>query len=91
MEITLARSGNESLGFSLVGGVNSSRGDSPVYVRSIAKGGVAATDGRLHQGDEIVRINGINLASMSQDEVVKIIKKTSGNVVLTIVPREIML
>lgn len=91
MDITLTRSSTESLGFSLVGGVNSSRGNSPVYVRSIAKGGIAAQDGRLHQGDEIIKINGIDLTHRSQDDVVKIIKITPGNLVLTVIPREVML
>ena len=91
MEITLTRNGTESLGFSLVGGVNSSRGHSPVYVRSVTKRGIAAEDGRLNQGDEIVRINGIDVTNLCQDDIVKIIKMTTGNVVLSIIPREVML
>ncbi len=90
-EVTLTRSGSESLGFSLVGGVNSSKGNSPVYVRSIARNGLAAADGRLHPGDEIVRINGLELCNMSQDQVVQIIKKTAGSIILTINPRDVML
>ena len=85
------RDGSESLGFSLVGGVNSSKGNSPVYVRSIAPGGTASEDGRLHKGDEIMKINGISLSNMCQDEVVQIIKKKVGDVVLTVIPREVML
>jgi C-terminal processing protease CtpA/Prc len=74
-----------------VGGVNSSKGNSPVYVRNIATSGLAAEDGRLQSGDEIVKINGISLSKMPQEDVVKIIKKTVGDVTLTINPREVML
>lgn len=75
----------------MVGGVNSSKGNSPVYVRNIAASGLAAEDGRLQSGDEILKINGISLNNMAQDDIVKIIKKTKGNVTLTINPREVML
>ena len=86
--ITLKRDGNESLGFSIVGGVNSSRGHSPVYIRSIAPKSIAADDGRLQSGDELLSINGISVTNMSQKEVVQIIKRTSGNITLTIIPSE---
>ena len=85
------RNGTESLGFSLVGGVNSSRGDSPIYIRSIAPGGIAADDGRLQPGDEITKINGLLLANMSQNDVVQVIKKNAGTITLTINPRDEML
>lgn len=91
LDVTLARNGSESLGFSLVGGVNSSRGNSPVYVRSITPGGLAAGSGKLQPGDEILRINGHSLDNMSQDEVVKIIRNISGSITLTINPRDVML
>lgn len=91
LEVTFTRSGSESLGFSLVGGVNSSKGNSPVYVRNIARNGLAAKDGRLQSGDEILKINGLPLLNMSQDQVVQVIKKTVGNVTLTINPRDVML
>ena len=45
--ITLAREGNESLGFSIVGGINSPKGDSPIYIKGIASKSIAAIDGRI--------------------------------------------
>lgn len=84
--ITLRRGGAESLGFSIVGGVNSTRGHSPVYIRSIAPKSIAWEDGRLQSGDELTAINGISVTSMSQKEVVQVIKNTSGNITLTIIP-----
>lgn len=87
----LHRSGAESLGFSLVGGVNSSKGNSPVYVRNISPNGLTAKDGRMQSGDKILRINGVSLDNMSQESVVQVIKQTVGNVTLTINPRDVML
>lgn len=89
--ITLKRDNSESLGFSIVGGVNSSRGNSPIYIRSIAPQSIAATDGRLQSGDELISINGISTISMSQKEAVQIIKKSTGNIILTILPRDAQL
>ncbi|KAL5479626.1 hypothetical protein EMCRGX_G023174 [Ephydatia muelleri] len=57
--ITIVREGKESLGFSIVGGANSSKGDSPVYIRSVAPSSITEEDGRLRPGDEILSINGI--------------------------------
>lgn len=85
------KSGSESLGFSLVGGVNSSKGNSPVYVKNIAANGLAGGDGRLQAGDQILKINGMSLSNMAQDDIVKVIKKTVGSVTLTINPRDVML
>ena len=89
--ITLKRDNSESLGFSIVGGVNSSRGNSPVYIRSIAPQGIAAQDGRLQSGDELISINGLSTTSMSQKEVVQIIKQSTGNITLTIIPQDAQL
>ena len=57
--VTLKKVGQKSLGFSIVGGRNSSRGHSPLFVRSIAPNSIASEDGRLHSGDHITRINGV--------------------------------
>ena len=56
--VTLKKDGQKSLGFSIVGGRNSSRGNSPLFIRSIAPDSIAADDGRLHSGDKISQING---------------------------------
>ena len=87
--ITLHRSGRGSLGFSIVGGANSSKGNSPIYIRSIAPKSIAALDGRLHSGDEVLKINGLSLANMSQSQVVQVIKNTTGTITLTVIPTDV--
>lgn len=86
--IILVREGKESLGFSIVGGANSSKGDSPVYIRSVAANSITEEDGRLRPGDEILRINGIPVEGMSQNGVIQLIRSTTGNVTLVIIPGE---
>ena len=87
--VTLHLSGRGSLGFSIVGGANSLKGNSPIYIRSIAPKSIAALDGRLHSGDEILKINGLSLANMSQSQVVQVIKNTTGTITLTVIPTDV--
>ena len=83
--VRLQRSGKESLGFSIVGGANSTRGNAPVFIRSIASESVAAEDGRLNSRDEILKINGRVVSCLSQNEVVKFIRNTTGDITLTVI------
>ena len=71
-----------------MGGANSARGNSPVYIRSIASKSITAEDGRLRSGDELLKVNGISVGNMSQNQVVQVIKNTIGNVTLTVIPCE---
>ena len=60
--MTLKKDGHKSLGFSIVGGRNSSRGNCPLFIRSIAPDSIAADDGRLHSGDRLTQINGTTIS-----------------------------
>ncbi|XP_031788329.1 rho guanine nucleotide exchange factor 12 isoform X2 [Nasonia vitripennis] len=57
-------------------------GDKPVYVQSVKEGGAAERAG-LHAGDEIIKVNGLNVTQSTHTEVVKLIK-SSVQVVLTV-------
>ena len=61
-------------GFSLCGGKGSKRGDVGLYIRSIQDGGLAAEDGRLQVGDEILEVNGQSLEGLTHKRAAGIIK-----------------
>ena len=84
MDVTLHREANEELGFSLVGGTDSPKGDSPVYIKYVSSKGVAGQTGRLKPGDEILKVNRISVDNMTQAEVVNLIKRFSRSVTLTV-------
>ena len=69
-----------------MGGKNSSKGDSPVFIKSLAPGGVAENDGRIHCGDELLAVNGVSVGNHTQQEVVNVIKQLTGNVTLKVLP-----
>lgn len=84
--IVLKRPNGGSLGFSIVGGRNSPKGDSPVFIKSLAPRGLAEQDGRIQCGDELLAVNGITITNCTQQEVVNIIKQLTGDVAVTILP-----
>jgi C-terminal processing protease CtpA/Prc len=86
--VTLKKVGQKSLGFSIVGGRNSARGHSPLFIRSIAPNSLASEDGRLHSGDRITQINGTEVFNMSQTEAVQLIKSSGDTVTLSVIPRD---
>lgn len=77
--------GKKSLGFTIVGGKDSPRGAMGIFVKSIIEGGQAAEDGRLHEGDEILAVNGQLFHDLTHAEAVSIFKNIkSGPIALHI-------
>ncbi|VDK45943.1 unnamed protein product [Anisakis simplex] len=72
-----ARSTNHSLGFSIVGGVDSPRGPMGVFVKTLFANGLAAHSGLIKKGDEIVNVNDIELYGKTQSQVLNIFKSVS--------------
>ncbi|XP_015609599.1 uncharacterized protein LOC107274709 isoform X2 [Cephus cinctus] len=66
--------GKPSLGFSIVGGRDSPRGEMGIFVRRIFPGGQADVSKRLLQGDEILSLNGKVLRGYTHQEVIELFK-----------------
>lgn len=50
------------------------RNDTGVFVSDIVKGGLADTDGKLMQGDQILSVNGEDVRSTTQEAVAALLK-----------------
>ncbi|KAL6434828.1 hypothetical protein ACFW04_005188 [Cataglyphis niger] len=80
--------GKPSLGFSVVGGRDSPRGDMGIFVRRIFPGGQADISKSLFQGDEILTLNGQILKGRTHQEVIELFKTVrEGTVELEITRR----
>ncbi|GCC27901.1 hypothetical protein chiPu_0006327 [Chiloscyllium punctatum] len=84
-DITLQKSNSESWGFSIVGGVEESQENQPFFIKTIVPGTPAYFDGRLKCGDEIVAVNGVSTAGMSNSAVIPMLKEQRNRVTLTVV------
>lgn len=83
--------GQKSLGFSIVGGRDSPRGNMGIFVKTIFPTGQAAEGGKLKEGDEIFAVNGTATHGLSHQEAIRLFKEVKlGQVILHIgrrVPR----
>lgn len=81
--------GMKSLGFSIVGGRDSPKGNMGIYVKTVFPSGQAALDGNLMAGDEIISINDVNVHGMSHAETIGLFKNIKeGPVVLKLTRRK---
>ncbi|XP_056596327.1 LOW QUALITY PROTEIN: multiple PDZ domain protein [Triplophysa dalaica] len=76
--------GSAGLGFTIVGGIGSSHGDLPIYVKNVFSKGAAVDDGRLLGGDQLLAVNGRSLEGVTHTEAVEILRQTSGPVTLQV-------
>ncbi|XP_026463922.1 uncharacterized protein LOC113366516 isoform X2 [Ctenocephalides felis] len=80
--------GKKSLGFTVVGGRDSPKGNMGIFIKSILESGQAADDGRLKAGDEILAVNGNVFDNLSHSEAVAVFKGIkSGPVALHVCRR----
>ncbi|KAL5261930.1 hypothetical protein ACHWQZ_G007590 [Mnemiopsis leidyi] len=74
------------LGFSLLGQHDGKRIVHGVTVKTVLDVGAAHEEGRLKPGDLIVMFNGRSMVGVTQSKALSTIRKSSGEVVLTVVP-----
>jgi len=81
--------GKKGLGFSVVGGIDSPKGEMGIFVKTIFPVGQASDDGSLKEGDEILSVNGMAVQGMSHSEAISIFKNIKmGFVTLHIARRD---
>ncbi|XP_073524158.1 multiple PDZ domain protein isoform X3 [Phyllobates terribilis] len=80
MIVELQKKPGKGLGLSIVG----KRNDTGVFVSDIVKGGIAETDGRLMQGDQILTVNEEDVRNATQEAVAALLKCSLGTVKLEV-------
>lgn len=81
--------GFKSLGFSIVGGHDSPKGNLGIFIKTIFKTGQAAENGCLREGDEIIAVNGAVLQGLTHAEAISVFKDIkSGPVMLHVGRRD---
>ncbi|CAF3479645.1 unnamed protein product [Adineta steineri] len=75
--VTIDKTGHNSLGFLVVGGVDSEIEDHGIYVKSITPGGAAAKSKLLKEGDKILEVNGASLARVTHSEAVELFRRAT--------------
>ncbi|PIO36315.1 hypothetical protein AB205_0019000, partial [Aquarana catesbeiana] len=70
LNVELQKKPGKGLGLSIVG----KRNDTGVFVSDIVKGGIAETDGRLVQGDQLLTVNGEDVRNATQEAVAALLK-----------------
>ncbi|PIO76824.1 PDZ/DHR/GLGF domain protein [Teladorsagia circumcincta] len=80
-EVELVKKPGRGLGLSIVGRKN----EPGVYVSEVVKGGAAEADNRLMTGDQILAVNGQDVANSMQEDVAAMLKTCVGRVCLKVV------
>uniref|UniRef100_H3ARI1 Synaptojanin-2-binding protein n=1 Tax=Latimeria chalumnae TaxID=7897 RepID=H3ARI1_LATCH len=85
VEIQLKR-GPTGLGFNIVGGIDQLyiSKDAAIIVTKIKPDGAAHTDGRLQEGDKILKINEHDLRNITHQQAVELFRNAGDDVTLTI-------
>jgi len=83
--VVLQRSPGSSLGFSIVGGADPSRGNEPIHVLLVVASSPAAVEGNLRCGDRILAVDNYSLENVSHSSAVGLLKQAGQRVHLEVV------
>lgn len=83
---------SDSLGIKIIGGAYDGQEREGIFVKRLFSGGAAASDGRLQEGDKILRINGVSAVGLSNDDAVTLLTRawTSGSLKLLVQRGEVV-
>ncbi|KAG7514141.1 FERM and PDZ domain-containing protein 2 [Solea senegalensis] len=89
-EITVElRKMSGSLGISISGGVDTNLPNGGIYIKRLVSGGAAERDGRIHKGDRLLEVDGVNFQGFTYQQAVDCLSKTT-EVVTMVVEKELM-
>lgn len=78
-------SGHKSLGFSIVGGTDSPKGQMGIFVKTVFPNGQAADKGTIYEGDEILSVNNVPTRGLSHAGAITLFKQVKeGKIELTL-------
>ncbi|XP_045497924.1 uncharacterized protein LOC123695992 [Colias croceus] len=77
--------GHKSLGFSIVGGTDSPKGQMGIFVKTVFPNGQAADKGTVYEGDEILSVNNVATRGLSHAGAITLFKQVKeGKIELTL-------
>ncbi|XP_043279887.1 uncharacterized protein [Venturia canescens] len=74
LTVALEKGATKKLGFSIVGGSDSNKGNMGIFVKDVMNGGQAAEEGTLRSGDEILAVNGHLMEGLTHAKALQIFK-----------------
>lgn len=80
--VSIEKTSNQALGATIKNDV-----DGNVVIGRIVCGGAAHGSGLLHEGDEILEVNGVEMRGKNINEVVNILERMNGTLTFTVVAR----
>lgn len=85
-DVVVSRRENEGFGFVIISSVNKPGARVDEFIGHIQENSPAARCGRLHVGDRILAVNGVDTSGMHHKDVVALIKDSGFSVALTVGP-----
>lgn len=80
--VSIEKTSNQALGATIRNEV-----DGSVVIGRIVCGGAAHRSGLLHEGDEILEVNGVQMRGKNVNEVVNILERMNGTLTFTVISR----